>query len=317
MDDELSENAALHVLGLLTGDAKTAFEEKLSADPALRQEWRAMQEAALALAKGAPRHAPPAELRGQILAAFSRTALTDPESSPASTPLAREISAVPETYKPARLLRFVPWAAAAALVVLLYQKDGEAAARGQEVANLKRANAELSERDRQQRDAVHAAVTANQETAAALETTRVDLRKMEERATALEQEKSLVATELETLRRDSQLDRTRIAVLKSMVKTQSKALAVSVWRQESQEGVLVVENLPAIPSGRDYQLWILDPNHPTPISAGVFKVDANGKMRLEFKPALPVLDPSKFAVTEEKEGGSPTPHLDKLMVISG
>jgi anti-sigma-K factor RskA len=314
MEDEMSENAALHVLGLLTGDAKTEFEEKLSADPALRAEYRALQDATLALACSAPRHAPPADLREKILADFHK-ATTAPEPVTAPSP----VEAPPKPAKGSiRFLRAVPWAAAAALAVLFSAKSQEAASHAHEVAKLRQANTELAELGRQQQQtAASAAESAKEKTDAALQTAQNDLREMQARNADMEREKALVAEELATLRRDSQLDRTHIAVLKSIVKTQTKALAVSVWRQESQQGLLVVENLPVVAPGRDYQLWILDPNHPTPVSAGVFKVDASGKMRLEFKPSLPVTDPSKFAVTEEKEGGSPTPHLENLKIISG
>lgn len=310
----MSENAALHVLGLLTGDAKAEFEEKLSADPALRAEWRSLQEAALALARSAPRHSPPAELRAQILADFHKATgqaivPAQPEPPPRAVPPAGK-QTIP-------LLRLLPWAAAAALAALLYLKNSEASALALETDKLRRANTELADLDRRHQTADRAAESEKQKASAVLRTALEDLQEAQDRTAALEREKVIVAEELAALRRDSQLDRTKIAVLKSMVKTQSKALAVSVWRQESQQGLLVVENLPVVAPGRDYQLWILDPNHPTPVSAGVFKVDAAGKMRLEFKPSLPVLDPSKFAVTEEKEGGSPTPHLENLKIISG
>lgn len=94
-------------------------------------------------------------------------------------------------------------------------------------------------------------------------------------------------------------------------------MAVSLWRQEQQDGLPVVENLPALPAGRDYQLWVIDPNLKVPVSAGVFKVDPQGKVRLEFKPIRNVQSAFKFAITQEMEGGSATPTMDKMVVIGG
>ena len=49
-----------------------------------------------------------------------------------------------------------------------------------------------------------------------------------------------------------------------------KALAVAVWDPKKQEGVLSVENLPALAVNEDYQLWIVDPQYPNPVDGGVF-----------------------------------------------
>jgi anti-sigma-K factor RskA len=32
----------------------------------------------------------------------------------------------------------------------------------------------------------------------------------------------------------------------------------------------VVENIGLLPADKDYQLWVIDPKYPTPVSAGVF-----------------------------------------------
>ena len=54
-----------------------------------------------------------------------------------------------------------------------------------------------------------------------------------------------------------------------------------------------------------------------PVSAGVFKVDPQGKVRLSFKPGQTVKTAAKFAVTEEKEGGVVSPTMNTMVVISG
>ena len=54
-----------------------------------------------------------------------------------------------------------------------------------------------------------------------------------------------------------------------------------------------------------------------PVSAGVFKVDPQGKVRLEFKPIRNVQSAFKFVITQEMEGGSATPTMDKMVVIGG
>lgn len=332
MDDHLSENAALYVLGLLTGAELAAFEQALREDPALAAEVHAMNGAALVLAQTAPQTAPPADLRAQLLNAFesgvqhgSAPASSKIVSLPAKTPATpssapsapRSQSTAPPPPAPPGILQILPWAAAAVLAVMFFQQRQTAEELRDQAARLASENALVSERERHYLDAIRTSEAGNTETNAALTTARDALEKAQTRLAFLEGEHSATLAELSALRQDSQLDKTRIAVLGSILKNTPKAVAVSLWRQEAQQGLLVVENLPALPPGRDYQLWVIDPNHKSPVSAGVFKVDADGKVRIEFKPALPVRDASKFAVTMEQEGGSPTPHLDQLVVIGG
>lgn len=122
---------------------------------------------------------------------------------------------------------------------------------------------------------------------------------------------------LDLLEKKDSLAQAQIAVMGSLLKDRPQAVAVSLWDQEKQNGLLVVENLPVLESGKDYQLWVLDPNSPAPVSAGVFKVDAAGKVRLIFKPSQSILNAAKFAVTEETEGGVASPTMDKMVVIGG
>lgn len=317
MDDSLTENAALYALGLLTGEELAAFENALRKFPALGQEVRAMEEASLMLAVGAPQVIPPLDLRTQILAAFPGTSqATNVISFPSSESSGSPAGAVPPAAAP-RLLQLVSWAAAAVLAVLFYQQKDDVSKVNLENAQLRAQNTEAAEREQHYLDAIHTVEINRSETEKSLNTARAVLATSEKSLTALETSHSTLAAELSALREDSKLDQTRIAVLGSILKNDPKAVAVSLWRQETQEGLLVVQNLPALPPGRDYQLWVIDPNHKTPVSAGVFKVDVDGKVRIEFKPVQPVREAAKFAVTMEQEGGSLTPHLEQLVVIGG
>ena len=63
-------------------------------------------------------------------------------------------------------------------------------------------------------------------------------------------------------------------------------------------------NLPALPSGKVYQLWAIDEK---PVSAGVFNPDPGQKGRLMIK-NLPDFSKMKtFAVSVEPTGGRPQP----------
>lgn len=84
------------------------------------------------------------------------------------------------------------------------------------------------------------------------------------------------------------------------------ALAIAVWDPHRQEGELAVSKLPPLAPDKDYQLWIIDPQYPLPVSAGVFTVEpATSDARIRFKPDRPVTTAARFAVSVERKGGVP------------
>jgi anti-sigma-K factor RskA len=120
-----------------------------------------------------------------------------------------------------------------------------------------------------------------------------------------------------TLQETNRLASLRIAMLGSMLADSPKAVAVSLWDDQQQRGVFVVQNLKPLPADKDYQLWVIDPKYPTPVSAGVFQVDGQGNVRLAFKADKLIQSANKFAVTQEPKGGLLTPTLKNLVLIGG
>jgi anti-sigma-K factor RskA len=120
-----------------------------------------------------------------------------------------------------------------------------------------------------------------------------------------------------TLRETNQLQNIRIAMMGSLLADSPKAVAVSLWDDKQQRGVFMVQNLKPLPADKDYQLWVIDPKYPTPVSAGVFQVDTDGNVRLTFKADKLIAAPQKFAVTQEPKGGVPTPTLKNMVLIGG
>lgn len=72
-------------------------------------------------------------------------------------------------------------------------------------------------------------------------------------------------------------------------------------------------NLPALPSGRTYELWLI-PTEGTPINAGVFAPDQKGNGQVLLPPLEPGVKPKAFAVTVEPVGGVPKPTGPMVMV---
>jgi cell division protein FtsB len=107
----------------------------------------------------------------------------------------------------------------------------------------------------------------------------------------------------------------RIGVLNPVGRGPAKAIGASVWDVAEQKGLLVVENLTPLPSTHDYQLWLLgDPKFAGPVSAGVFSVNPQGSIRLQFTTGARVDAADRFAVSVERKGGAPSPSADIVMV---
>ena len=119
------------------------------------------------------------------------------------------------------------------------------------------------------------------------------------------------------LRETNKLANVRIALLGSLLNDSPKAVAVSLWDNQRQSGVFVVQNLKPLPPDRDYQLWVIDPKYKVPVSAGVFQVDNQGNVRIGFKTDKTIVTADKFAVTLEPKGGVPTPTLKNMVLVGG
>jgi anti-sigma-K factor RskA len=126
---------------------------------------------------------------------------------------------------------------------------------------------------------------------------------------------AVIQSELAEWKAKDRVSQLKIAMLGSLLESSPKAVAVSLWDAERQDGVLIVQNLTPLPTDKDYQLWVIDPQQAAPIDAGVFTVDEKGNVRFRFKPKVSVKSADKFAVTLEKKGGVPAPQGQ--MVLAG
>lgn len=120
-----------------------------------------------------------------------------------------------------------------------------------------------------------------------------------------------------TLQENNRLANLRIAMLNSQLAAAPSAIGVTLWDEQGQQGEFVAQNLKPLPNGKDYQLWVIDPNYQTPVSAGVFQVNPQGVGRVSFKANRLIRIAGKFAVTEEPKGGQATPSLDHLVLMGG
>ena len=88
------------------------------------------------------------------------------------------------------------------------------------------------------------------------------------------------------------------------------ASARAFWSR-SRGMVFTASNLPPLPAGRTYQLWVVTAK--APISAGLLTPDAAGNVSDTFN-TQPDLQPVAIAVTIEPAGGLPAPTGDMYLV---
>lgn len=97
-------------------------------------------------------------------------------------------------------------------------------------------------------------------------------------------------------------------VMLAGVGTHTDNQAMVMWDTKSKDVYLSLKNMPPPPSGKQYQLWAIVDGKP--VDLGVYASDESGMQKMK----IPVNGAQMFAITLEKEGGSPTPTMDQMYV---
>lgn len=83
------------------------------------------------------------------------------------------------------------------------------------------------------------------------------------------------------------------------------------WNSADKKAVMVAEAIAPPPTNMQYQLWAIADGKP--VSLGVFNYDEVERMTEPFEVNAEKI--TAFAITLEKMGGSPTPTMDKMVVL--
>jgi anti-sigma-K factor RskA len=106
---------------------------------------------------------------------------------------------------------------------------------------------------------------------------------------------------------ENSLSQMRVVTLDPQAAPLGNAKAVVIWNAKQQQGMIKGDHFSGAGNGKDYQLWVIDPSAPAPVSAGVITVSGDGTFVTTFKPVHPVNSAAKFAISVEATGGSVTP----------
>ncbi len=83
-------------------------------------------------------------------------------------------------------------------------------------------------------------------------------------------------------------------------------MLAEVYLDESNKVYLDIKNLPAAPTGKQYQLWAIVDGKP--VDMGMY--DDQSKSKVQSMKSVKA--PQAFAITLEKEGGNPTPTMEEM-----
>ncbi len=260
------EFAALYAFDLCDREDQTRLEAESARQPALRELMAELRDTSAVLVHLAPIIRPPATLKSRILDSVARDA---------------SAQAPPRRRAPV-IIAFLPWAAAAGFAFAAAW-FAHLFLTGQAASSLLRDRTAIDE-------------IALQSSRQQLEAERIIAR----------QQLATLESQLKAANAQLDLAHLKIVALASQRPDSPRALAVAVWDEVRQEGVLQVEKLPALLPSQDYQLWVVDPQYPNPVDGGVFTVaPASGQARMTFRAKQPVAHASAFAVTLERKGGVP------------
>ncbi len=314
------DEAAAYVFGQMDAAERITFVKAMNQDVSLQALVDDLNFTASALALDGPQAVAPAMVRERLLASVA-TITQDGAQRPSQGVAAN----------PQRRTAALGWAAAAGFAIvsgvlwndlrgirdtnkIVMMKATEAEARA---TTLEKRVDEVIARDEAlsnkliQSTAANATLQQSVATAiAANETLQKELTQRAKIADDLKVElvqRSKIAdglkVELAKLTKANDSAKMQIAMLQSTVKEYKQGVAVVVWNSETQEGILKLEKMPPVETGKDYQLWVVDPSKKTPVNAGVVRVDEKGFAKVDFKPTLDIQQADKFALSVEKVGG--------------
>lgn len=134
---------------------------------------------------------------------------------------------------------------------------------------------------------------------------------MEASANAQKTELARLETRMKNMKRDMDMmnDPVMVKVVMKGIPAQPKSMATIYWDGKNKDVYVMVNNLPKPASGKQYQLWALVDGKP--VDAGT--IDMNSSAGLHHMKVIPKAQ--AFAITLEKEGGSPSPDLSAMYVM--
>ena len=95
-------------------------------------------------------------------------------------------------------------------------------------------------------------------------------------------------------------------VLRCLTGTNQCKIAIE-WDGRQQGWNLQANNLPALPAGQEYRVWVIDPTQDAPVSCGTLPSTASGPIKTFIQPEKTVQAMQGFAITVESTNNRSEP----------
>lgn len=302
MDDErFEELAAMNALGMLENDEKRALDGAVARDKEVRSLTLELEQVTAELAYLVQPVEPPANMKKRIRAKMRAKGVK-------GAGISRGV-----------VIGGIGWALAASFAVASVWLWREQAGLTQQLAAASRAMAPVNSTtpvvdDGKARTLEEELKKRRDEFESQKQALVTEIESLNKRETEAKAQNARLTAEVAALKAQEQQSQLQIATLQSKVWEYRRSEMLVVWDQKRSQGVVMLDKMPKVDSDKDYQLWVVDPSKPNPVSAGVVTVDAKGSVKATFKPVEAVSGEAKFALSIEKKGGVPKSEGQLLMV---
>lgn len=303
MDQErFEELAAMNALGMLENDEKRALDGAVARDKELRTLAAELEQATAELAYLVEPVQPPANMKKRIRAKMRATGVK-------GAGLSRAV-----------IIGGTGWALAASFAVASVWLWQEHAGMTRQLAAASRAIAPVNSPtipvvdDGKTRTLEEELKKRRDEFEAQKQALVAEVASLHKRETVANEHVAKLTAEVAALKQQEQESKLQVATLQSKVWEYRRSEMLVVWDEKRSQGVVLLDKMPKVESDKDYQLWVVDPNKPNPVSAGVVTVDAKGSVKTTFRPVESVTGEAKFALSVERKGGVPKSEGQLLMV---
>ncbi len=127
-----------------------------------------------------------------------------------------------------------------------------------------------------------------------------------------EQQTLVLAVENYRKEKDMMADTAMQPVLMRTMQPGQSMAATVYWAKQKGETYLALQKLPVPPTGKQYQMWVIQDGKP--VSMGIIGNDMVEKGMVTLLP-MQVTNGQAFAISLEKEGGSLTPTMEQIQVL--
>ncbi len=135
-----------------------------------------------------------------------------------------------------------------------------------------------------------------------------------QRVDSLSQQQKQLATLVDRYKKASDMlaDSATQTIVMHTMKPGHPMAATVYWSKANGQAYVAIEKLPMPPKGMQYQMWVIQ--NGKPVDMGVLPNELIASTGMD-KVNMKITDGQAFAISLEKEGGSPTPTMDNIYVL--